>query len=194
MLTIGGTTIEVLLGSITAAPAEAVVNPANSDLWMGGGVAGALRATGGAGVEREAMAKGPIEPGAAIATHAGTLPPPIRWVIHAATMSARDLRTSAELIEKATSSALKVCGSLGAHSIALPAMGTGVGGFPMDEAARIMVGAAIRHAQQARNSGHAGHAAHAGAGPRPKRIIFVVREDAALEAFEEAIRTAGETP
>lgn len=191
MLTIGGTTLEVLVGSITAAPAEAVVNAANSDLWMGGGVAGALKTAGGQEIEREAMAQGPIEPGTAVATRAGQLPPPIRWVIHAATMSGRDLRTSADLIERATTSALRVAGSLGAHSIALPAMGTGVGGFPMDEAARIMVGAVVRHARQPRNSGHTGHAAHAGAGPRPARIIFVVREDAALEAFRSALADFG---
>lgn len=178
MATFGATTIEVFLGSLTGAPAEAVVNPANSELWMGGGVAGALRAAGGEEIEHEAMAQAPIEPGAAIATGAGSLPSPVRWVIHAATMSARDLQTSAELIDKATSSALEVAAGLGARSIALPAMGTGVGGFPMSEAAHIMVAAVVRHARHARS------------GSRPDRVVFVVREDAAMQAFEDALREA----
>jgi O-acetyl-ADP-ribose deacetylase len=179
MAIFGRTTIEVFLGSITDVPAEAVVNPANTDLWMGAGVAGAIRAVGGEEIEREAMAQAPIEPGTAIATRAGRLPPPIRWVIHAATMSAADLETSASLVERATSSALELANRLGAHSVALPAMGTGVGGFPMSEAAHVMVAAAVRHAHQAP------------AGSRPERILFVVREDGAKLEFEEALREAG---
>src|SRR4051794_26458819 len=112
-------------------PVEAIVNAANNELWVGGGVARAIKAAGGAEIAREAMAQGPIEPGSAVVTPAGRLPAPIRWVIHAATMRGSDLRTDESLIRTATRSALKSADDIGAKSIALPALGTGVGGFPL---------------------------------------------------------------
>src|SRR5438132_405862 len=105
---------------------------------MGTGVAGALKRAGGEEIEREAVAKGPIEVGDAVATGAGRLP--ARWVIHGAVMG-QDLRTSADLIERTTSSVLRVADELGARSLALPAFGTGVGGFPLDGRATIVAGA-----------------------------------------------------
>src|SRR5262245_21080276 len=97
---------------------------------MGAGVAGAIKARGGAETEREAMAQGPGEPGACDVTAAGRLPS--RFVIHAAVMG-QDLRTSAALIERATRNALALADARGLTSIALPAFGTGVGGFPLEE-------------------------------------------------------------
>lgn len=165
------TVIEVIVASITRAPAEAIVNAANSELWMGAGVAGAIKSEGGESIEREAMAQGPIEPGQAVATRAGRLPDPIRWVIHAATMGP-DLRTSGELIASATWSALECAASVGARSVALPAMGTGVGGFSMEEAARLMVGEARAFADR---------------DGRLERIVFVVRDEHARAAFDAAL-------
>ena len=109
---------------------------------MGAGVAGALKRAGGDEIEREAVAKGPIPVGEAVATGAGGLP--ARWVIHGAVMG-QDLRTNAELVERTTSSVLRVADELGAESLALPAFGTGVGGFPLDQCARLMVGAVREH-------------------------------------------------
>ncbi len=165
------TVIEVMVGSITRAPVEAIVNAANSELWMGAGVAGAIKSEGGESIEREAVAQGPIEPGQAVATGAGRLPDPIRWVIHAATMGP-DLRTSGELIASATRSALGCAASVGARSVALPAMGTGVGGFSMEEAARLMVAEARAFAER---------------DERLERIVFVVRDGAAQSIFEAAL-------
>jgi O-acetyl-ADP-ribose deacetylase (regulator of RNase III) len=166
-----GPTIKVWVGDITRAPTEAIVNAANSQLWMGGGVAGAIRRAAGDVVEREALAKGPIQPGQSVVTSAGGLPAPIRWVIHAATMGP-DLVTSEDYVRQATASAIAAAARIGARSIALPALGTGVGGFALESAARIMVGEAVR----ALSSGAA-----------PEEIMFVVRDDAAHAAFTEAL-------
>jgi len=131
--------LEVREGDIAAVEADAVGNAANDHLWMGAGVAGALKRAGGDEIEWEAMAQGPIELGAAVATTAGRLP--ARWVIHGAAMG-QDLRTSAELVRRTTRSCLELADELGCRSLALPAFGTGVGGFPLGECARIMVGEA----------------------------------------------------
>ena len=131
---IGGVRLDVVDGDIATLLVDAVANAANDHLWMGAGVAGALKRAGGPEVEREAVAKGPIATGDAVATTAGHLP--ARWVIHAAVMG-QDLRTSAEIIEQATLSTLRVADELGARSVALPAFGTGVGGFSVAPAPAI---------------------------------------------------------
>jgi O-acetyl-ADP-ribose deacetylase (regulator of RNase III) len=131
--------LEIVEGDIAALDVDAVANAANDHLWMGAGVAGAIKRAGGDEIEREAIAKGPIPVGTAVATGAGRLP--ARYVIHGAVMG-QDLRTSAELIERTTQSCLEVADELGCESLALPAFGTGVGGFPLEECARIMVATA----------------------------------------------------
>ena len=115
---------------------DAVANAANDRLWMGAGVAGALKRAGGDEIEREAVALGPIPLGSAVATSAGSLP--ARWVIHGAVMG-QDLRTDADLVRRTTRSCLQLADELGCRSLALPAFGTGVGGFGLAECARIMV-------------------------------------------------------
>jgi O-acetyl-ADP-ribose deacetylase (regulator of RNase III) len=129
--------LEVIEGDITALEVQAIANAANNHLWMGAGVAGAIKRAGGEEIEREAVAKGPIEVGDAVATGAGRLP--ARYVIHGAVMG-QDLRTTGELIRETTRRCLEVAEGLGCRSLALPAFGTGVGGFPLEECARIMVG------------------------------------------------------
>ncbi len=119
-----------------AVEADALANAANDGLWMGAGVAGALKRAGGDEIEREATALGPIALGSAVATSAGRLP--ARWVVHGAVMG-QDLRTSADLVRRTTRSCLELADELGCRSLALPAFGTGVGAFPLAECARIMV-------------------------------------------------------
>jgi O-acetyl-ADP-ribose deacetylase len=131
--------LEVREGDIAAVEADAVANAANDRLWMGAGVAGALKRAGGDGIEREAMAQGPIPLGSAVATTAGNLR--ARWVIHGAVMG-QDLRTDADLVRRTTRSCLELADELRCRSLALPAFGTGVGGFGLDDCARIMVGEA----------------------------------------------------
>jgi O-acetyl-ADP-ribose deacetylase len=137
--------LEVIDGDIAALEVDAVANAANDRLWMGAGVAGALKRAGGAEIEREAVAKGPIPLGSAIETDAGRLS--ARWVIHGAVMG-QDLRTDAGLVRRTTESCIRLADSLGARSLALPAFGTGVGGFPLAECARIMVEVARAYAPQ----------------------------------------------
>jgi O-acetyl-ADP-ribose deacetylase (regulator of RNase III) len=129
-------TLEVADGDIAAETTDAVVNAANNHFWMGSGVAGALKARGGAEIEAEAMAQGPVEPGDCVITSGGRLK--ARHVIHAAVMG-QDLRTSATIIDRATRSALRMADARRLESMALPAFGTGVGGFPVDACARIMI-------------------------------------------------------
>jgi O-acetyl-ADP-ribose deacetylase (regulator of RNase III) len=128
--------LEVVEGDITALAVDAIANAANDRLWMGAGVAGAIKRVGGKEIEDEATAQGPIKLGDAVPTGAGRLD--AKWVVHGAVMG-QDLKTNAELVAKTTQSCLRVADELGAGSLALPAFGTGVGAFPLDECARIMV-------------------------------------------------------
>jgi O-acetyl-ADP-ribose deacetylase (regulator of RNase III) len=127
--------IEVVRGDITTADVEVIVNAANSKLWMGSGVAGAIKAAGGVSIEEQAMEKGPIFPGQAVATGAGSLR--YNYIIHAAVMG-QDLRTSDKLIRQAVLSSLQLAEKLKVKSMAFPAFGTGVGGFPMKACAHNM--------------------------------------------------------
>ena len=130
--------LEIADGDIALQDTDAIVNAANNAFWMGGGVAGAIKARGGVEIEREAMAQGPVDRGACVVTSAGRLP--ARHVIHAAVMG-QDLVTSATFIERATVNALRIADQRRLTSITFPAFGTGVGGFPLDECARAMIGA-----------------------------------------------------
>ena len=135
--------IEVKEGDIAACEADALVNAANNHLWMGSGVAGALKRGGGQEIEEEAVRKGPIPVGEAVVTGAGRLK--ARYVIHAAVMG-QDLRTSAVSIRRATMNSLKRAEELGVKSIVFPALGTGVGGFSPEDCARLMVTAVREYA------------------------------------------------
>jgi O-acetyl-ADP-ribose deacetylase (regulator of RNase III) len=130
--------IEIVEGDITQLPVDAIANAANNHLWMGAGVAGAIKRAGGEEIEREAVAKGPIALGDAVVTGAGRLT--AKWVVHGAVMG-QDLRTDGELVRKTTARCLEVAEEAGARSLALPAFGTGVGGFPLEDCARIMIDA-----------------------------------------------------
>jgi O-acetyl-ADP-ribose deacetylase len=162
-------TIEVLDTDITQLEVDAIANAANTRLIHGGGVAGAIARAGGPEVQAESERVAPIGLGEAVETTGGAMP--CRWVIHAATMHLGG-PTSAEIIAGATASTLRRAEELGARSLALVAFGTGVGGFPVDEAARIEVAEVRRHLD---------------AGSGLERVVFAVRGDAAREAFERAL-------
>ena len=161
--------IEVLDTDITALAVDAIANAANTQLRHGGGVAGAIARAGGRTVQDESDAKAPIGLGEAVETSGGDMP--ARWVIHAATMELGG-PTSAEIIRRATASTLVKADELGAASLALVAFGTGVGGFPLDEAARIEVEEVRRHLD-----GESGL----------ERVVFAVHGAQAREAFEAAL-------
>lgn len=128
--------IKVIQRDITGIEVDAIVNAANNHLWMGAGVAGAIKRKGGKEIEDEAMKKAPIPVGEAVVTSSGKLK--AKYVIHAAVMG-QDLMTNEEYIRSATLSSLKRAEELKIESIAFPAFGTGVGGFPTDRCARIML-------------------------------------------------------
>jgi O-acetyl-ADP-ribose deacetylase (regulator of RNase III) len=165
----GSVTLTVLQGDITEQSADAIVNSANNHFWMGGGVAGAIKRKGGAEIEREAMALGPAEPGESVTTGAGRLKAP--YCIHAAVMG-QDLATGAGLISKATSTALAEASRLNLDSVAFPALGTGVGEFPLPAAARLMVGAVLAHSRT---------------NPKPTRVTFVLLDEPAYRTFVLAL-------
>ncbi len=134
--TVGPVTMEAVRADITSLDVDAIVNAANDHLWMGAGVAGAIKRRGGEAIEREAVAKGPIPVGSAAETHAGALG--ARHVIHAAVMG-QDLRTDLRIVARTTRSVLRLASELGDLSVALPLLGTGVGGLAMEDVAGTMV-------------------------------------------------------
>jgi len=129
--------LKVIRGDITKLKCDAIVNPANSFGYMGGGVAGAIKRAGGIEIEKEAVNKAPIPVGSAVATTSGTLP--CKYVIHAPTMERPAMRTNEEKIRKATRAALLTAKNLGLRRIAIPGMGTGVGGVNANDAARDII-------------------------------------------------------
>lgn len=161
--------VEVVEADITQLEVDAIANAANTALRHGGGVAGAIASAGGLEIQRESNEKAPIALGDAVATTAGEMPS--KWVIHAATMELGG-PTSGEIIRRATASTLQLAEELGARSLALVAFGTGVGGFPVDEAARIEVEEVERHLAGDSNL---------------ERIVFAVFGKKAKLAFEEAV-------
>jgi O-acetyl-ADP-ribose deacetylase (regulator of RNase III) len=165
-------TIEVVEGDITQLDVDAIANAANTELRHGGGVAGAIVRAGGAEIQEESDRVAPVELGDAVSTGAGRLP--ARWVIHAATMRLGG-PTSAEIIRAATAATLRVAEELGARSLGLVAFGTGVGGFPVDEAARIEVEEVRGHL-----AGETGL----------ERVVFCVFGDRARAAFEAEVAGA----
>ena len=129
--------ISVISGDITKFNCDAIVNPANSYGYMGGGVAGAIKRVGGIEIEREAVLKAPIPVGSAIATTAGSLN--CQFVIHAPTMEKPAMRIPVDNVKKATKAALELGFKLRLKKIAIPGMGTGVGGVLPHDAAKTMI-------------------------------------------------------
>jgi O-acetyl-ADP-ribose deacetylase (regulator of RNase III) len=162
--------IELWHGDICEVEVDAIVNAANVSLWMATGVGGALKRAGGDEIEVAAVRQAPVPLGGAIVTPAGRLP--ARCVIHAVSLD-RDRRTSGPVIDAAVRSAMARARDVSATSIAFPALGTGIGGYPLGEAARITV-AAVRD--------------ELGRSPSIERVVLVLRSPAAYAAFETALR------
>jgi len=164
------TEIRIIQGDITELKVEAIVNAANNKLVMGGGVAGALKKKGGRVIEEEAVKKGPIKIGEAIATSAGSLP--ARYVIHAATMG-MDFKTDEVKIRDSCRNALRVAEELKIKSIAFPALGCGVGGFPLLASAKIMSQEVLRHLREKESN--------------LKEIIFCLFDREAFAVFNKGV-------
>jgi O-acetyl-ADP-ribose deacetylase len=171
---IGKTTVVVERGDITDAEVDAVVNAANAELWMGAGVAGALKRKGGVVIEEDALRQGPIEIGEAVLTVAGNLP--ATHVIHAVTMG-KDLKTDPEKIIAATRSTLAIAEKHKLSSLAFPALGSGVGGVPPAQSADAMLSTVVEHVKRGNSS--------------LERVVFVLYEDQTQRAFSETLKRLG---
>jgi len=137
MFKIGNLMVEVKRGNLTEEITDAICNPANSLMYMGGGAAGALRRIGGEEIEQEALGHAPVPVGKAVPTTAGKLK--ARWVVHSPTMERPAMRTTGEKVYQATLAALRAADKVGARDIVIPGMGTGVGRVSHEDAARWMI-------------------------------------------------------
>jgi len=160
--------IRLILGDITDAATDAVVNAANNDLVLGAGVAGAIRRKGGPAIQAECDRIGPIAVGAAAITGAGNLK--ARYVIHAASM-ALGSRTTEATLRSSVEHSLRLADEKGLRSIAFPAVGAGIAGFPIRRCAEVMLAAALRHLA---------------AGSSLEEVRFVLFDPASLEVFQAA--------
>ncbi len=158
--------IELTIGDITEADADAIVNAANNELQLGGGVAGAIRSKGGPSIQEECDRIGPIPLGEAAVTGAGWLK--AQYVIHAASMSLGQ-PTTAENLVASTKNSLLCADDHGLHTIAFPAIGTGIAGFPIDQCAELMISVVRRHVASAETS--------------LDKVIFVLHDQPAHDAF-----------
>jgi O-acetyl-ADP-ribose deacetylase (regulator of RNase III) len=166
--------IELVLGDITELSVEAMVNAANEQLQLGAGVAGAIRRKGGPAIQEGCDRIGHCPAGSAVVTGGGNLP--ARWVIHAVGPVWRGGGAGEEeLLASAVRSSLARAEEIGAKSVALPAISTGVYGFPLDRAAVISVREARGFALRARSL---------------ERVVFCLFDARALAAFEKALASA----
>ena len=165
-----GVEIVAITGDITKQKVDAIVNPANSWMIMGGGAAGAIKRMGGKEIEDEAVKHAPVPVGKAVATGAGRLK--AKYVIHAPTMERPAIRISVENVRLAVRAALELASQLKLRSVAFPGMGTGVGGLALEEASEAMIDEAKKHVER---------------GTHLKRIVFVGFRDEMTQAFSKVI-------
>jgi O-acetyl-ADP-ribose deacetylase len=165
-----GERIEIRQGDITEMDVDAIVNAANNDLQLGGGLAGAIRRKGGPRIQVECDEIGTIPVGGAAITSGGNLK--ARHIIHAASMQLGG-GTSAQSLRSSTAHALRIAAQNGLKSIAFPAVGAGIGGFPMRECAEIMLRETAKHFESLTTI---------------EQVCFVLFDEEALAAFEGAFR------
>ena len=143
--TFGDIAIKTHIGDITELTVDVIVNAANSDLWMGSGVAGAIKRKGGEEIEREAMSLGPIKPGEAVMTTGGKLQS--QYVIHCAGMTPGGKATFWK-VTSSVQNALKIASDHNLRSIAFPAIGAGVGGMSEQESTKSIATGIVLYARE----------------------------------------------
>jgi O-acetyl-ADP-ribose deacetylase len=168
--------IEILQGDLTEMDVDAIVNAANNDLKLGGGVAGAIRRRGGPRIQEECNQIGTIPIGSAAITTGGDLK--ARHVIHAASMELGG-RTSTQDLRSSTAHSLRIAAQKGLKTIAFPAVGTGIAQFPVRECAEIMLREAARHFEKPTSL---------------DKIYFVLFDKEALSIFEDVYRQVRASP
>jgi len=162
--------IVLMQGDLTEMETDAIVNAANNELRHGGGVAGAIRRKGGEIIQEESDAIGTVPIGGAAVTSGGNLK--ARYVIHAASMQLGG-KTTAHALRSATAHSLRIASQMGVKTIAFPAVGTGIAGFPMDECAQIMLAEAAAHLKRDNTV---------------QKIYFVLADGPALATFQKAFQ------
>lgn len=173
-LKIGPASISIERGDITDSEVDAIVNAANSTLAMGAGVAGAIKRKGGVIVEEEATRQGPVEVGEAVLTTGGNLI--ATHVIHGAVMGP-DLKTDADTIARTTRAVLAIATKHRIISLALPALGTGVGHVPPAVSAEAMLKEVVAHLKSGPSS--------------LRRVVFVLYQDDAYKVFTDTLKRLG---
>ena len=161
--------IQIVQGDLTEMATDAIVNAANNDLQLGGGVAGAIRRKGGPEIQRECDAIGTIPVGGAAITSGGNLK--ARYVIHAASMELGG-RTDALTLRSSTAHSLRIAAQKQLKTIAFPAVGTGIAGFPMRECAEIMLREVVKHFE---------------APTSLEKVSFVLFDKEALQTFQRVL-------
>ncbi len=164
--------ITIKRGDITEMEVDAIVNAANTDLLLGSGVAGAIRKKGGDSIQKECDKVGPIPLGEAAVTGAGNLK--AKYVIHAAGMHLGG-GVDEDSLRNTTKNSLLRADEKGVHTIAFPAIGTGVGGFPVDSCAKVMVDMVSEHLKNEKTS--------------IEKVYFVLFDEGAFNAFDEYLKT-----
>jgi len=162
--------IVIMAGDLVEQEVDAIVNAANNDLVLGGGVAGAIRSRGGPSIQEECDAHGPVKVGEAAVTGAGELP--ARHVIHAASMALGGATTT-ESLQSSMDHAFQLAQQLGVKTIGIPAVGTGIAGFPIDECAVVMARSLTRALAN---------------GWEPDEVRFVLFGDGARRAFQASFQ------
>src|SRR5580658_8029298 len=168
--------IVIQQGDLTDMDTDAIVNAANNDLQLGGGVAGAIRRKGGEEIQRECDAIGSIPVGYAAITGGGKLA--ARHVIHAASMQLGRKTTAANL-RTSVAHSLRIAAERGLKTIAFPAVGTGIAGFPIEECASIMLEEAAQHLKTETSL---------------EKVYFVLFDDRACEVFKRALNRLQSAP
>ncbi|MFQ5832680.1 MAG: macro domain-containing protein [Candidatus Thorarchaeota archaeon] len=169
---VGGVLIETHLGDITELDVDAIVNAANSDLWMGGGVAEAIKEKGGAVIEKEALSRGPIRPGEAVITTAGKLR--AKHVIHCAGMPPGGSATYWN-VRSSVNTALDIACENSLEAVAFPAIGSGIGGLKKEESAKAIAEAVTEYTRAARSV---------------KKVMLVGFTQDMCDLFEKAVEDA----
>jgi O-acetyl-ADP-ribose deacetylase (regulator of RNase III) len=170
---VNNTVLELREGDITEMDVDAIVNAANAQLVLGGGVAGAIAKKGGPEIQKECDKVGPCYVGGAAITTGGNLK--ARYVIHAVgpRMGEGD---EDEKLKGATESALRVADENRVKTIALPAISSGIFGFPIERCAKIMLAAAVSYAMDETGL---------------ERIIFSLFTRESYKVFETQLRSMG---
>jgi O-acetyl-ADP-ribose deacetylase (regulator of RNase III) len=171
---LGDVVVRTHVGDITELAVDVIVNAANSDLWMGSGVAGAIKRRGGKEIEEEAMSLGPIRPGEAVMTSGGRLP--ARYVIHCAGMAPGG-RATYRFVAASVQRALVIASERNTRSIAFPAIGAGVGGLSETDSAKAIAEGIVRYSKEAKSV---------------KEITLVGLSEHMCERFDEAFKNIQE--